>query len=217
MTPGCDFESAASTISPLGRRHRRAGEAIEPARRLGEGALRISVVGTSGSGKTTMAKALAAALGAPRIELDAVNWQPNWVALDATDRAEFVRRVEALVAAEAWVCDGNYASVRPAVWGRATHLVWLDYGPAVFMPRVIRRSVARAIDRQPLWAGNRERWRSWLAKDHPIRWAWDTWKDRRARYEALVAEPAFSHLSVHRLRHPREAEALVAKLTVLAS
>ena len=54
--------------------------------------MRISVVGTSGSGKTTLAVRLAEALGLPRIELDAVNWQPNWVSLQQTNEAEFLRR-----------------------------------------------------------------------------------------------------------------------------
>jgi adenylate kinase family enzyme len=174
--------------------------------------VRISVVGTSGSGKTTLAVQLAKTLGLPRIELDAVNWQPNWVSLQDADVAEFLRRVEVLAAQDAWVCDGNYSTTRQAVWGRATHVVWLDYGPAVFMPRVIRRSLTRAIDGKELWAGNRERWTSWLGADHPIRWAWDTWRRTRARYEQAIADPAFAHLEVHRLRHPREAEGLVEVL-----
>jgi ABC-type dipeptide/oligopeptide/nickel transport system ATPase component len=51
---------------------------------------RISVVGNSGSGKTTVAKALAARLGVPHVELDAIFHQPNWTPLPAD---EFRRRV----------------------------------------------------------------------------------------------------------------------------
>ena len=39
---------------------------------------RIVVVGSTGSGKTTVAKRLAGILGAPYVELDALNWEPNW-------------------------------------------------------------------------------------------------------------------------------------------
>lgn len=39
---------------------------------------RISVVGNSGSGKTTVARAIAEALGVPHLELDSVFHQPDW-------------------------------------------------------------------------------------------------------------------------------------------
>jgi adenylate kinase family enzyme len=39
---------------------------------------RIAIVGTSASGKTTLAKALSRALRIPHIELDALNWLPDW-------------------------------------------------------------------------------------------------------------------------------------------
>lgn len=176
--------------------------------------MRVAVVGSSGSGKSTFAKRLAEALGAPHIELDAINHQAGWRSLNEHDPAEFLRRVEAEIAGETWVTDGNYGHVRDAIWRRAAHLVWLDYERSVIMPRVIRRSFARAIDQKELWpgTGNRETFRMWLDKEHPIRWAWDTWARRRKEYEARVADPRFAHITVHRLRHPREAEPLIRSL-----
>jgi adenylate kinase family enzyme len=174
--------------------------------------MRIVVVGTSGSGKSTMARGLGQALGLRFVELDAVNWQAGWRALDKDDPAEFRRRVAEATAGEAWVSDGNYATVRDDLWARATHLVWLDYERSVIMRRVITRSVLRAMDGKELWAGNREDWRRWLDADHPIRWAWDTWKQRRERYEELIAEPRNAHLKVLRLRRPREAAGVVGWL-----
>ncbi len=38
---------------------------------------RIVVVGTTGSGKTTLAAQLALIAGCPHIELDALHWEPN--------------------------------------------------------------------------------------------------------------------------------------------
>ncbi|HEX2816469.1 MAG TPA: hypothetical protein VHN39_08745 [Phenylobacterium sp.] len=177
--------------------------------------MRIVVMGTSGSGKTTLARRLAAALSLPRIELDAINWQPGWVALDQTDRPEFVRRVQAAIDGEAWVSDGNYSTVRPMLLARATHLVWLDFSRPVTMARVIRRSFIRAVTGDELWpgTGNREEFARWLDKDHPIRWAWDTFHARRARYEAAFADPALAHLSLCRIRSNRDADALLARLT----
>ncbi len=177
--------------------------------------MRIVVIGSSGSGKTTLARRLGAQLGLAFIELDAINWQAGWRDLNTHDPDEFVRRATAAAAGETWAVDGNYGLVRPALWARATHLIWLDYSRAVIMPRVIRRSLARALDGQELWpgTGNRERFADWLSPEHPIRWAWDTYRRRRAQYEALLAAPEYAHLDVRRLRHPREADRLLADLS----
>lgn len=175
--------------------------------------MRVAVVGSSGSGKSTFARRLGEALGLPVIELDAINWQAGWRDLNTHDPGEFVRRVEAAVAGEAWVTDGNYGRVLPTILPRATDIVWLDYGRQVIMPRVLRRSFLRSLSRKEIWpgTGNVETWRSWLDREHPIRWAWDTFKLRRARYEEAFADQRLSHVAVHRLRHPREAEALLAR------
>jgi len=174
--------------------------------------MRIAVVGTTGSGKTTLASALAAQLALPHIELDSLNWQAGWRDLSRTDPDEFVRRATFAVAADAWVADGNYGLVRDFVWRRATHLVWLDYDRPVIMYRVIWRSLARALLRTELWAGNRERWGHMLRPSHPIRWAWSTWGRRRIEYEERIGRSDYAHLVVLRLRRPRDAEQLLRQL-----
>lgn len=176
--------------------------------------MRISVVGSSGSGKSTLAKRLGEALRLPHIELDAINWQAGWQDLASQDPQEFARRVTVATEAEAWVTDGNYSKILPIIVGRATHLIWLDYDRGVIMRRVIGRSFARSWSGRELWpgTGNREDWRRWLDKDHPIRWAWDTFDRRRAGYEKAFETKKPAHLTVHRLRHPREAEPLLERL-----
>jgi adenylate kinase family enzyme len=145
--------------------------------------LRVSVVGTSGSGKTTLGRALAARLQIPFIELDSIVHQANWVALPDV---EFCARVAAVAGGERWVIDGNYHVVRDLVWDRATTIVWLDLPRWQIMAQVIWRSVSRAATGAELWNGNRERWGALLDRDHPIRWAWRTYHERRQRYEQLL-------------------------------
>ena len=52
---------------------------------------RVHVIGTSGSGKTTVAGAIADKLGIRHIELDAINWQPGWTELPKDQFYERVR------------------------------------------------------------------------------------------------------------------------------
>jgi adenylate kinase family enzyme len=176
--------------------------------------MRVAVMGISGSGKSTLAKRLSAVLGVPHIELDAINWQAGWRDLNTYDPPEFARRVEAAVAQEAWVSDGNYSKIRPLVVARATHVVWLDYDRGVIMRRVISRSFVRSLTGEELWpgTGNRETWTRWFDKEHPIPWAWSNHHRRRRDYEAIFETKKPAHLVVRRLRHPREADALVAEL-----
>jgi adenylate kinase family enzyme len=176
--------------------------------------VRVAVVGTSGSGKSTFARRLAELAGAPFIELDAINWQADWRDLNTHDPEEFRRRVAQAVAQESWVSDGNYAKVRDLILARATDLIWLDYTRLLTLRRVVWRSFRRALSKKELWpgTGNREEFRRWLDREHPIRWAWDTYHARRAAYAAIFDDPATAHLKKHRLRHPREAAPLMAAL-----
>jgi len=182
--------------------------------------MRVVVVGTSGAGKTAMARRVASAFELPCIELDRLHWEPNWEALSQTNPDEFVRRVSAAISAsDAWVSDGNYGVVRDLIWRRASHLVWLDYSRAVVMYRVIKRSIVRAFDKKELWAGtgNREDWRRWLRPSHPIRWAWSTWRERRLRFEQLLNGAEYRHLVVLRLRAPSQAAKVIDLLRMSAA
>jgi adenylate kinase family enzyme len=167
----------------------------------------VSVVGVSGSGKSTLARSIAERLAVPCIELDAIFHQPNWTPLPAEAfLAEVARRTEA----EAWVVDGNYRAVvrEGPVWERADTVVWLDLPKATAMRQVTWRSLRRAVTREELWNGNRERLRDHLSLD-PMRsmpaYVWTFYDRKRAQVEAAMADPAWAHLEFVHLRSHAEA------------
>jgi adenylate kinase family enzyme len=165
---------------------------------------RVSVVGTSGSGKPTLARQLAAALGVPYLELDGLNHQPGWQPLPP----EEFRQVVAVRAAEdGWVIDGNYSTVQPLVWTRADTVAWLDLPKRAVMRQITWRTLRRVAGRQELWNGNREHWRnffSWDPEQSVIAWAWHKHGEYRARYAAAAHDPANAHLRFVRLASREE-------------
>lgn len=138
---------------------------------------RIIVIGTTGSGKTTTARAIAARLGILHVELDALNWGPNWTEVPWE---VFRQRVSEAVAEEAWVVDGNYSKARGIVWPRADTAVWLDFSLPVILWRLLWRTLTRTVTQEELWGGNRERFRTaFFSRDSLFIWALQTYRRRR--------------------------------------
>jgi adenylate kinase family enzyme len=147
---------------------------------------RVAVVGSSGAGKTWLASRLAAALGVPHVELDAIHHGPGWVALPAETMQ---RRIELCCPADgAWVADGNYSSKGGDVLrARADVVVWVDLPRRAVMCQLSLRTLRRVALRERLWNGNRESLRNVVAWDPErsiLRWAWTRHEPTRAGYAA---------------------------------
>jgi adenylate kinase family enzyme len=176
---------------------------------------RISVVGCTGSGKTTMARLLAESLDIPHLELDSVYHQADWTQLPSDD---FLSAVDAFTSGDRWVVDGNYATagVLDLAWSRADTVIWLDPPRHVVMRQVIRRTLSRGAKRQELWNGNRESLWSltkWDPEENIIRWAWTRFEPTRSRYQSRTSDPRWSHLKIIHLCSRSSANAYVRSLT----
>ncbi len=175
---------------------------------------RVWVVGNSGSGKTTVARALAGRLGAPHVELDSINHQPGWVPLEPE---AFRQRVRTVADGAAWVVDGNYRSVADLLWERADTVVWLDLDRPTVMRQLFARTLWRLVRREELWNGNRERWQNFVSRDPSesvIVWAWTNHDKYAARYTVLEQRAGDRGTTFVRLRSRGEVLAFLARVAV---
>lgn len=167
---------------------------------------RYIVVGATSSGKSTLAKQLAHKIGGDYIELDALNWGPNWTPAGdelLRDRAENATR------SPCWVVAGNYRVTRPVTWPRAEAVIWLDYSLPVVLWRLLTRTIRRGITQEELWNGNREKfwWHLKLWSDESLfHWLFKTYWRRKQEYPELFALPEYSHLHIFRFKRTIDAQ-----------
>jgi len=173
---------------------------------------RLVVVGTTGAGKSTLAKRLSETLGLNFVELDALYWEPGWRAASVAD---FRARVVEATAGDDWVVAGNYRQVRDIIWPLADTVVWLDYSLPLLFARLTRRTLRRAITREVLWNGNREDFWPHLklwSEESLYHWLFKTYRQRRRELPILFSRPECAHLTVIRLASPRGTEDWLARM-----
>jgi adenylate kinase family enzyme len=158
---------------------------------------RILILGPCGAGKSTLARHVGERLGLPVVYLDAIYWNPGWV---ATELGEFRQRVAAAAAHDAWVMDGNYSDHLDLRLPRAETVIWLDLPRYVYFSRAVWRSVRNyGRDRDDLGPGCPEQFDLRFFTD----WVWNYPTRSRARHARLMSGlPARIHGIT--LRTPRE-------------
>lgn len=97
---------------------------------------RIAIIGCGGSGKSRLARELAAALGVTPLHLDALYYDTDWNPLP---KDEFAALQRGLVTAPRWVIDGNYASSLPIRLAAADTVIFLDLPAPTCLCGVVQR------------------------------------------------------------------------------
>jgi adenylate kinase family enzyme len=163
---------------------------------------RVAVIGGSCTGKTTLSRELAARLGVPHVELDALHHDAGWQeAPGAVLQARVAAALEA--APEGWVVDGNYhGKLGTSVLERADTVVFLDLPHHVALRRVLWRTAGRVVSRKELWNGNRETLRNAFSRDSIVWWVIRQHGSYEKKWLPRLAPLA--DVSVVRLRSPRE-------------
>lgn len=84
---------------------------------------RIAIIGCGGSGKTTLARRVGAALKMPVYHLDRWYWKAGWI---ATSNDEWAAVHERLCRRPNWILDGNYGGTMDARLRAADTVIFLD-------------------------------------------------------------------------------------------
>jgi adenylate kinase family enzyme len=174
--------------------------------------MRLLVVGSSCSGKSTLAARLSEALSIPHIELDALKHLEDWV-----ERPSGELRQLADVATEAseWIVDGNYRGLRELVWPRATHLIWLNYSFPLVLYRGLTRTIRRVVTQEELYSGNKETFRqSFLSRDSVLLFMITRFRQRRREYRRVFESDSPWKMIKVEVRSPEAATNLANILVV---
>lgn len=162
---------------------------------------RIIVIGSSGAGKTTLARELAAKLDIPHVELDGLYHQANWQPARPED---FLASVRAATKSGSWILCGNYYSrIGQEIWPQADTIVWCNYSFRRVFWQLLCRTLRRSVRRTELWNGNQEQFFALFTKDSIILWMLQNWKKQTRRYEELFRCSDLPATLI-RLQNPRQ-------------
>ena len=172
---------------------------------------RIHVIGNSCSGKSTLGARLATALDVPFVELDALNWQPDWVGLNDSNPEELERRMRRATEGDGWVVAGSYTAFSQRVfWPRLETIVWLDLPMHQLVWRMLRRSWRRWRSKELLWGTNHELfWPQlmvWRREDSLLWWIVTQHRRKRRNMLAYSTEARWQHIRFVRLESSAEVE-----------
>jgi len=153
---------------------------------------RIVILGTTNSGKSTLADALARKLGVPAIHLDRFRHLPNTNWKPRND-AEFHALHDAAIEQPGWTMDGNYSVLLPQRFARATGVIVIDDH---FLRRYVRyfnRTLFQA-NRIGDLEGNRD-----SIKWNMVHWLWTT-RNSAPRYREFAEQSGLPMVSCRSLQ-----------------
>lgn len=100
---------------------------------------RIMIIGSCGSGKTTLATQLGKKTNIPVIHLDREYWQAGWV---ETPKELWIEKQRKLLLGDCWIVDGSYGGTLHIRLEKADTVIFLDYNRYLCLYRVLKRWIS---------------------------------------------------------------------------
>jgi len=97
---------------------------------------RVLVIGSGGSGKSTVAAQLGELLNLEVSHLDKFYWSAGWV---KPEPDEWIKTVTELINRDSWIIDGNYSGTLELRLQRCDAIVFLDLPRLLCMWRIVKR------------------------------------------------------------------------------
>lgn len=98
---------------------------------------RILILGSPGSGKTTLSGSIAKKINCPLYHLDDLYWTGNW---ERSERSQFETRVEKIIQGDNWIIEGNYYHLCfKQRLNRANTVILLNIPVVICLYRVLKR------------------------------------------------------------------------------
>lgn len=97
---------------------------------------RVLVIGSGGSGKSTVASQLGELLNLEVDHLDKLYWRPGWV---EPENDEWIKVITDLIERDSWIIDGNYSGTLGLRLQRCDTVVFLDLPRVLCLWRIVKR------------------------------------------------------------------------------
>lgn len=97
---------------------------------------RISIIGGSGTGKSTLCEILSNSLNLPAIHLDAINYNSNWEQVNKNKRDSIINSKSEQ---DKWIIDGNYMETLKNRLLKSDLIIWLDYSTFTQLKGIFKR------------------------------------------------------------------------------
>jgi adenylate kinase family enzyme len=142
---------------------------------------RVIIIGCGGAGKSTLARKMGEKTGLPVVHLDKLFWKPGWV--ERTPE-EFDPLMEAELAKETWIMDGNFNRTMPQRVQRCDTIIYLDFSRMACLWGVLKRVLTTyGTVRPDMGEGCPER-----IDFEFLKWVWNYNKNKRERNYRLLNE-----------------------------
>lgn len=144
---------------------------------------RVLVIGSGGSGKSTVSAKLGELLNLEVNHLDKIFWRPGWV---RPEPDEWTKTVTELIERDSWIIDGNYSGTLEQRLQKCDTIVFLDRSRVLCLWRIVRRYlVYRDGTRPDVAEGCRE-----SLNFEFVSWVWNYPRRSRPKVVRLLREHA---------------------------